>query len=100
MSKLNINIECDVLDCTDKIIIYKMKQYPEDQIADAARQHTKNIRIINEICKPKALIRIMEPGFIKSMDKDKAIDYINGYIDELYRLKEELLEDEEDEDGK
>lgn len=92
MKKANIDIEFDVLDCTDKIIIYKMKRYDEEELPDAMIQHAKNIRTIQEIYKPKAIIRIIDPGYIKGVDNEEsAIEFIDKQINELTSIKAQLL---------
>lgn len=96
----NINIEFDTLDCTDKIVIYKMnKQYSPDQMPIAMKQHIQNMTLINEIYKPKAIIRIMEPNSIETIDDiESAISIINNQINELNSIKNQLLEIEKGEE--
>lgn len=99
-----INIEFDVLgDCSDKVIVYVMDNDPKDSpllITDRFKTHLNNVKIIQNVCKPKAIIKIIESDYIKAMDSKSAITLIDSLINELNNTKEQLLKkDEDDKNG-
>lgn len=95
MAKLSINgikMSYEAIDCTDKLVIIK-----------ATTEHIgssdKALAVASECFKKygaKRVIAVSNNIDLETMDTETAICKIDDYIDCLHRLKEELLEDEED----
>lgn len=85
-------------DCKDKIVVIKVPYHftliPNINFA-------KVIQKIMHIFKGYGAkqVMIMKEGVdFETMDTDKAIHMLNDYIDEFSRIKEKLLEDDEDDE--
>ena len=96
MNNLNIHhtdIPYEIAECEDKIVVLKVPVDIDDRKYKAIKAIINHIK---ETCGANEVIIIPDDINFNIIDKDKAIGMINGYIDELHHIKEELLKNEVD----
>ena len=96
MPKLSIDgykIGYDIVDCANKLVIIKIPYYYYAN--DIENTANKICKIIKEKCNAKTVIAVLDGVDFETMNINEAIYKIDEYINELHRIREELLEDED-----
>ena len=97
INNLNIHhmeVPYKITDCTNKVVILRPSMIIDDRKYKAIKAM---MHYMKENCGAKEVMVIPEDIDFDMMSKGEAIDKINDYIDELYRIKENLGCDEDDE---
>lgn len=93
MAKLNIEYDTIDCDCSDKIVVIKI---PEDLHYDDRKIAIKIANKIKDLCNAKSTLIISDIFDYKLLDQDTTVNMINAYIENLNKLKEDLLENDEE----
>jgi hypothetical protein len=85
----DLELQFEAIDCTDKIILLKV---PSINIIKPSA--IKNVlKAIKDKSNAKEIIALPDVFKFTAMDREEAINTINGYIDELYSIKERIEEE-------
>ena len=94
MPKLSIDgaqVSYEVLDCKDKVILIKVPYVILNNVGSMYSQIKTISKKLREDCGAKKIITIANDIDFESLDLKDAINKIDDYINQLYKIREELL---------
>lgn len=99
MPKLNINgykVSYDAIDCKDKILVFKIPHAIFNNCYALRNQLSEVSKELMKAHGAKRIITMVTEIDYETMDTDQAINMINDCINELNKIKEVLLEENEE----